>query len=82
VLLAAYGPSPSERASRHEDLLGLAEALARLTEDQRTALERKHFQGLAVAAIAGQMGRSKEAVGGLLRRGLKRLRQLLRDSQP
>jgi DNA-directed RNA polymerase specialized sigma24 family protein len=37
----------------------------------------KHLQGCAVAEIAEVLGRSETAVGGLLRRGLRRLRELL-----
>jgi RNA polymerase sigma-70 factor (ECF subfamily) len=78
--LAADQSSPSQRAAREEELFALAEALAQLPEDQRLAVELKHLQGLSVAQIAAAMQRSETAVGGLLRRGLKRLRELTRPS--
>jgi RNA polymerase sigma-70 factor, ECF subfamily len=79
--LAADQSSPSERAVRAEELLALAGALTRLPEDQRLAVEMKHLQGHSVAAIAEALSRSETAVGGLLRRGIKRLREVLHDSR-
>jgi RNA polymerase sigma-70 factor (ECF subfamily) len=75
--LAAEQSSPEERALRQEQLLGLAEALAQLPEDQRRAVELRHLGGCSVAEVAGQMQRSKEAVAKLLLRGVARLRELL-----
>jgi RNA polymerase sigma-70 factor (ECF subfamily) len=77
--LVAEEPSPSEQASRQEQLLRLAEALARLPEDQRTAVELRHLRGGTVGEVAEQMGRSKGAVAKLLLRGVARLRELLDD---
>jgi RNA polymerase sigma-70 factor (ECF subfamily) len=79
ALLQARGTSPSEQALRHEQLLQLSAALARLPEDQRQALEMHYLQGSTVAAVAEQMGRSERSVAGLVRRGLQRLRELMAD---
>jgi RNA polymerase sigma-70 factor (ECF subfamily) len=77
--LAADHSGPGQQAERNERLLQLAEALAQLPQDQRTALELRHFQGQSVTTIMRQMERTEAAVAGLLRRGLKRLRELLAD---
>jgi RNA polymerase sigma-70 factor (ECF subfamily) len=77
ALLGAQQPSPGEEALRHEQLLRLAEALARLPQDQRQAVELHHLQGLAVAEVGRQLGRSKASIMGLLFRGLQGLRLLL-----
>jgi RNA polymerase sigma-70 factor (ECF subfamily) len=77
--LAAEQSSPSQRLAREEQLLALADALAQLPEDQRTAVEMKHLQGYSVTAIAEALDRSATAVGGLLSRGVRKLRQLLDD---
>jgi RNA polymerase sigma-70 factor, ECF subfamily len=79
--LVSDSTSPSGRVLRQEQLLLLAEALARLPDDQRLALELHHIQGLSVQEVGRQMGRSTAAVAGLLRRGLEKLRNLL-DEPP
>jgi RNA polymerase sigma-70 factor (ECF subfamily) len=81
--LMAEQSTPGEKAERNELLLRLAEALTTLPEDERVALEMHYLQVPAVplAEIATHLGRpSAKAVGGLLARGLERLRNQLRDS--
>jgi RNA polymerase sigma-70 factor (ECF subfamily) len=78
-LLAADQTSPSERAARGEGLLRLAHALNHLPPDQRGVVELHHLKGLPVAEVARAMGRTRPAVVGLLFRGLKKLRELLRE---
>jgi RNA polymerase sigma-70 factor (ECF subfamily) len=65
---------PDVQAERHEQLVLLAEGLASLPEDQRQAVELRHFQGCSLGDIARRMGRSRASVAGLLRRGLDALR--------
>jgi RNA polymerase sigma-70 factor (ECF subfamily) len=77
--LAADHSGPGQQAQRNEQLLSLAGALTQLPEDQRTAVELRYLGGQPVAAIMQSMDRSEAAVTGLLRRGLKRLRELLQD---
>ena len=81
ILLAADQSSPSERAVRGEELLRLARALARLPDDQRQVVELHYLNGLPVAEVAQRIGRTRPAAVGLLFRGLKRLRELLRDPE-
>jgi RNA polymerase sigma-70 factor (ECF subfamily) len=80
-LLRADPSSPSANALRHEQLVQLAASLSQLPDDQRTAVEMHHLQGCPVSLVAAHMGRTEASVAGLLRRALKRLRELL-DEQP
>jgi RNA polymerase sigma-70 factor (ECF subfamily) len=78
--LAAEQSSPSQQAQHGEMLLRLAEALAQMPEDERTAVELRFLQQppWPLAEIAKHLGRpSPKAVSGLLERGLKRLRGLM-----
>jgi RNA polymerase sigma-70 factor (ECF subfamily) len=80
ALLASELSSPSHRAAHAEQLLELSEALARLPDDQRTAVELRYLHGLAVPDVAHQMGRSTVSVTGLLYRGMKGLRSAMAES--
>jgi RNA polymerase sigma-70 factor (ECF subfamily) len=77
--LAGEELAPERQAARQEQLLRLTQALDRLPEDQRRAVELKHLWGRSVEAVGREMGRSEAAVAGLLRRGLNRLRQLMTE---
>jgi RNA polymerase sigma-70 factor (ECF subfamily) len=78
-LLAAEVSSPSETASRHEQLLQLADALELLADDERTAVQMHHLQGRPLAEIAEVLNRTKPAVASLLYRSLNKLRQSIQS---
>jgi RNA polymerase sigma-70 factor (ECF subfamily) len=75
--LAGSDPSPSQAAVRVEQLLRLAAEVAKLPDDQREAVVLHHLQGWPLAQLAEHLQRSEASVAGLLRRGLKRLRELM-----
>jgi RNA polymerase sigma-70 factor (ECF subfamily) len=77
--LAAEQSSPSQQAERHERAVRLAEALAALPDKQREAVVLRHFHDLPLVDIAEELGCTPGAVTGLLYRGLKNLREQLRE---
>jgi RNA polymerase sigma-70 factor (ECF subfamily) len=77
--LATDETSPSERAERNEAIVRMADALIRLPEANRRALILRHCQGLSLAEISTALGRTPQAVAGLLKRGLAELRELMPD---
>jgi RNA polymerase sigma-70 factor (ECF subfamily) len=79
--LAAEQSSPSERAMGHEQSVRLAAALATLPEAQREALTLHHLEGRPLEEVARLVGRSRDAVAGLIRRGLRTLREELREPE-
>jgi RNA polymerase sigma-70 factor, ECF subfamily len=80
ALCAADQTSPSEVAVRAEELLRVADALAELPEEQRSAVLAYYWRGESVAEIGAEMERSGSAVAGLIYRGVKRLNQRLATS--
>jgi RNA polymerase sigma-70 factor (ECF subfamily) len=79
--LAVEDSTPSQKFTRQEEAMQLADAMARLPDAQREALILKNWHGWKVPEIAQHMGRSSTAVAGLLKRGLKQLRQQLTESE-
>jgi RNA polymerase sigma-70 factor (ECF subfamily) len=75
--LAAEQLTPSAQAMRHEAAVHVANALARIPHFQREALFMHYWQGCTLAEIGLQLGRTPDAVAGLLKRGLRHLRDLL-----
>jgi RNA polymerase sigma-70 factor (ECF subfamily) len=81
ALLAVEQQSPCQHAVQQENLLRLAEALGRLPEDQRAAVELHHLEGRSLAETAEQLGRSRSAAASLVFRGLRNLRRMLDEKE-
>jgi len=73
--IAADQTSPSMHAQRDEQAIALADALAQLPEAQREAIVLQHWHGWSLKQIAEHMDKTPVAVAGLLKRGLKALRE-------
>jgi RNA polymerase sigma-70 factor (ECF subfamily) len=77
--LAGHDTSPSHQAMKIEQLLRLTDAIAQLPDGQREAVVLHHLQGCSLADIAHELRRTEPAIAGLLHRGLKRLRELMKE---
>jgi RNA polymerase sigma-70 factor (ECF subfamily) len=75
----AHTSTPSHRAMRDENAVRLAQALETLPDDQREAVRLRHLEGWSLPEIIDHMGKTEDAVGSLLKRGLKNLRKRLRE---
>jgi RNA polymerase sigma-70 factor (ECF subfamily) len=60
---------------RDEAAASLAEAMLKLPETQSEALRLRYLEGLPLTEIAERLEKSTDAVAGLLKRGLRSLRQ-------
>jgi RNA polymerase sigma-70 factor (ECF subfamily) len=76
-LLAGEGPTPSQNAALGENVLQVAEAIQRLPDTQREAIQLHYLEGMKLSEVADQMQKSSGAVAGLLHRGMKTLRAQL-----
>jgi RNA polymerase sigma-70 factor, ECF subfamily len=76
-VLVAKQSSPASKVIRDEDALILAEKLKQLPEDQREAVVLKYCDGKSVFEIGRHIDKTPGAVGGLLKRGMRHLRELM-----
>ncbi|QDV54902.1 sigma-70 family RNA polymerase sigma factor [Rosistilla oblonga] len=78
-LLAGSDPTPSQNIATSERVVQLAAALETLPEAQREAVRMHYLEGKKLSEVAGLLDRSTGAVAGLLHRGLKALREGMRE---
>jgi RNA polymerase sigma-70 factor (ECF subfamily) len=67
--------SPSQRAMKDERAVRLTEMLEDLVGGQREAIRMKFLEGNSLSEIALAMDRTEMAVAGLVKRGLRKLRE-------
>ena len=78
--LAAPLSTPSAQAVRREQAVVLANALARLSDDYREVIIRRHVEGQSFDEVALAMGRTSGAARMLWMRALERLGRLMEGS--
>jgi len=81
-IIADRGEAPDREAELSELRLRVAEALEQLPEDYRNVVICRHLSDMSVAKIAKTLNRTEKAVAGLLLRGRRKLRKLLKDYEP
>jgi RNA polymerase sigma-70 factor (ECF subfamily) len=69
--------SPSKRLIRKEAEVAMLDALTRLPESQAEAVRLRYMEGLTLAEICERIGKSETAAAGLLKRGLRKLRDIM-----
>ncbi|MDB5352642.1 MAG: fliA 3 [Planctomycetota bacterium] len=74
-MLSLSQTSPSEDASRREQIVLLADALDGLPDQETEVLWLYHADGLSFEAIGDRLGVSRKSVRGIWARGLTRLKR-------
>jgi RNA polymerase sigma-70 factor (ECF subfamily) len=69
--------TPSESAIRRENAVRVVALLEALPEAERRAVSMRYLEDLPLDVIANQLGRTHAATAGVLKRGMKRLRELM-----
>ena len=80
-LLSADSSSPSAALHRDERAGELAEAMLKLTPEQRQAIILKYWQGATLAEIGEDLNKSSEAVAGLIFRGMQKLKSEFQQNE-
>lgn len=73
--------SPSQRMMRDEAAVVLANCLEQLPDTQRDAIRMRYLEGMSLKEISDRTGKSEMAVAGLLKRGLRTLRDQMASNQ-
>jgi RNA polymerase sigma-70 factor (ECF subfamily) len=77
--LTADTPAPDEKAVAAEEQQAFQQALARLPEDSRRAIELRNLEGRSFAEVGEALGRSAAAARKLWFRAVERLHQVLEE---
>ena len=76
-LLAGDDRTPSQNLALGESVIQISEAISRLPEAQADAVRLHYLEGMKLAEVGKQLGKSTGAIAGLLHRGMKALRKQL-----
>jgi RNA polymerase sigma-70 factor (ECF subfamily) len=76
-LQEAPGPTPDESASRHEAAESVQRLICGLPPDRQQAIRLHFMDGLGIAAVAEELGRSEGSVLMLCNRAIKDMREQL-----
>lgn len=79
-LLSDRERSPSQQAAVHEAVDALQYAVAGLPEDQQEVIWLRYIENLTLEEVAHTVGRTEDAVRGLLHRGKAALKKVMGNS--
>jgi len=76
-LVSSESSTPSQRLMRDEAAVVLSACLNKIPETQREAIRMRYLEGMSLKSISDRTGKSEMAVAGLLKRGLRALREVM-----
>lgn len=80
-MVLSESSSPSQRMMRDEASVVLATCLEHIPETQREAIRMRYLEGMSLKEISERIEKSEMAVAGLLKRGLRALREEMATRQ-